>query len=121
MRMWMGADPKFMCRQHLLGEHRELHALMVMITANVSLGGFIKKDLIEPSSIWTRHEEIILEMHRRGYRHKTPLYVNRFYFVMAMQREQNNVWWLHKVDVKKSLKELLYRCIACKKLQVKTC
>jgi hypothetical protein len=70
--MWM-VDPKIMCQQHLLGEHCELH----MIAANIKLGrsidGYIAINAIEPQSIGRRHDELVVEMDRRGMNHQSPL------------------------------------------------
>jgi ABC-type Na+ transport system ATPase subunit NatA len=71
-RMWM-VDPRMMCRQHLLGEHAELH----MIAANIKLGrsieGYIRINALEPRSVERRHGELVDEMGRRGIKHKSPL------------------------------------------------
>lgn len=75
MRIW-DVDPKILCRQHLLGEHRELHALWTIIKHGKS--GYAK----HPETLrWygklpalrKRHELLVAEMERRGYTHATPL------------------------------------------------
>lgn len=72
MRMWM-CDPALMCRKHLLGEHRELHALVGMHRLNKSFDGYLAKNLLELHNIGPRHTAIAAEMTRRGYNHQSPL------------------------------------------------
>ena len=65
-----------LCRQHLLGEHRELHGLWNVITLGKT--GYrehpeTKRWIGQLAALYSRHEALVAEMHRRGYRHKTPL------------------------------------------------
>ena len=75
MRIW-DITPKQLCRQHLLGEQRELHAISSIHVNNK------KGDSNHPEKLsWKRklkapyiiHEEIIKEMKKRGFNHKSPL------------------------------------------------
>ncbi len=75
MRMWM-IDPKLMCRKHLLGEHRELHALVGILKKGTGIQGYLDNNLIETHNIVNRHEELVKEMTNRGYSHKSPLKVD---------------------------------------------
>lgn len=63
-------------RQHLLGEHHELHTMWSVIKNN--LKGYSR----HPETLkWKgnidglkkRHDEQVAEMQRRGYSHKSPL------------------------------------------------
>lgn len=72
MRMWQ-VDPVFLCRQHLLGEHREMHALAGSLRLGKSVQGYIEKKLIYVPEVNSRHDDLVVEMNRRGYNHKTPL------------------------------------------------
>ena len=72
MRMWM-VKPQLMCRKHLLGEHVEIHMLVGSIQRGKSVAGFLAKGLLEPQSIRSRHEILVVEMLRRGYTHKSEL------------------------------------------------
>ena len=75
MRIW-DLEPERLCRQHLLGEHRELHGLWLILTEG-------KKGYAEHpetarwrgklKALYQRHERLAAEMERRGYRHQTPL------------------------------------------------
>jgi hypothetical protein len=105
MRMWM-IDPALMCRQHLLGEHVEIHMLVGTLLRKKSVEGFVAKSLIEVHSIRERHAMLVREMQRRGMNHKSPL--PRF-------RARK----LGRVDPAANLIELARRCQACKAAQNK--
>ena len=72
MRMWM-VKPQLMCRQHLLGEHLELHMFVGTLRRGISVEGYLKKGLLEGASIRSRHDALVEEMLRRGYTHKSPI------------------------------------------------
>jgi len=77
MRMWM-VNPRFMCRQHLLDEHNELHMFVGTIQKadddlERKLKEYIENGLVEVHNIRSRHEELVIEMERRGYNHNSPL------------------------------------------------
>ena len=102
MRMWM-VDPRRMCSQHLLGEHVELHMLVGSLRKGRSLAGFVANGLIEVHSVRARHAQLVREMRRRGYQHRSPL--PRF----TARR-------LGRVVRTRSLADLLQRCAACRNL-----
>ena len=62
-----------MCRKHLLGEHVELHMLLGSLRRGKNIDGFLAGKLVDPRRMFRRHEELVLEMERRGYRHASPL------------------------------------------------
>jgi hypothetical protein len=75
MRIW-DIEPERLCRQHLLGEHRELHALWMILTRQKK--GFARHPETmrwrgKLKALYRRHEALAAEMGRRGYRHGTPL------------------------------------------------
>lgn len=72
MRMWM-LDPGKMCDRHLLGEHVEIHMLAGSIRKRRSLDGFLRERIIEPVSLKVRHDAIVKEMARRGFRHQSEI------------------------------------------------
>ena len=106
MRMWM-VDPRGMCRQHLLGEHSELHKFAPGWAKGCGLGGYVKSNCIEPESYARRHDELVAEMHSRGYTHRTPLAQPDFSYLLKEHREA-------VVDREASLRELLTRCPRCR-------
>ncbi|HWQ45084.1 MAG TPA: pyrimidine dimer DNA glycosylase/endonuclease V [Methanosarcina barkeri] len=75
MRIW-DIPPERLCRQHLLGEHRELHALWSIITNNKKGYAHHPETMRwrgKLKALYLRHEVIVEEMKKRGYKHSTPL------------------------------------------------
>lgn len=72
MRMWM-LPPKGMCRKHLLGEHVELHMLLGSMRRGKNIEGFLSGGLVDPQLVFARHEELVIEMARRGFKHSSPI------------------------------------------------
>lgn len=75
MRIW-DLPPQELCRPHLLGEHRELHALWTILTEEKS--GYrnhpeTKRWVGKLKALYNRHETLVDEMTKRGYVHKSPL------------------------------------------------
>jgi len=75
MRIW-DLPPKTLCRNHLLGEHRELHAIWNVITLKKK--GYSRHPetlrwVGHLAALFGRHEALVKEMGRRGYRHRSPL------------------------------------------------
>jgi hypothetical protein len=70
--MWM-VNPKIMCNQHLIGEHLELHMFIGSIKKNISMQGYLKNNLLEPNSLYARHNELVKEIIYRGMNHKSDL------------------------------------------------
>jgi Pyrimidine dimer DNA glycosylase len=75
VRVWdVPADE--LCRVHLLGEHRELHAIWTILTQNKT--GYrnhpeTKRWVDKQAALFVRHEELVGEMTRRGYLHQSDL------------------------------------------------
>jgi hypothetical protein len=75
MRIW-DVSPDILCRQHLLGEHRELHALWTILVNDRR--GYAhhpetKRWRGKLAALYVRHEALVAEMERRSYRHASPL------------------------------------------------
>jgi hypothetical protein len=75
MRVW-DVPPEELCRAHLLGEHRELHAIWTILTQDRS--GYrnhpeTKRWVGKEAALFIRHEQLDDEMTRRGYRHQSDL------------------------------------------------
>jgi len=100
MRMW-NVDPSIMCRQHLLGEHNEMHKLVGAINKGKSIRGYIEKGLVEVHNIRNRHDELAEEMGKRGYRHRSPL-------------PKFRSWRAGKVFVGSNIADLVGRCKRCR-------
>ncbi len=77
MRVW-DVSPKCLCRKHLLGEHRELHGLWNILTKHKGKGGYAnhpetKRWVGREKALYLRHEALVAEMIRRGYKHLSPI------------------------------------------------
>ena len=75
MRIW-DIPCRRLCRNHLLGEHRELHAIWSILTKNKK--GYSRHPETlrwkgKLKALYARHEELVKEMGKRGYRHLTAL------------------------------------------------
>ena len=105
--MW-NVDPKILCRQHLLGEHREMHALIGSLRKGRSIKGHIEKGQVEVHNILKRHDALAKEILRRGWRHIKPLSAKGVKLYKA-----------GKVDSAENKKELGRRCPECRILQGK--
>jgi len=75
MRVW-DIPPDKLCRQHLLGEHREIHAIWTVIVENKR--GYSNHPETtrwrgKLKALYNRHELVAEEMKKRGYNHKSPL------------------------------------------------
>jgi hypothetical protein len=75
MRIWDIPTSK-LCKNHLLGEHRELHAIWTVIIQNKK--GYSKHPETirwegKLRSLYIRHQQQVEEMQNRGYNHKSPL------------------------------------------------
>ena len=75
MRIW-DIPPNKLCTKHLLGEHRELHAIWNILTQNKS--GYSKHPETlrwkgKLAALYLRHEELVKEMLSRKFNHRTEL------------------------------------------------
>lgn len=75
MRIW-DVEPRLLCRQHLLGEHRELHGLWNILVEDKR--GYSRHPetlrwIGKLKALHARHEELVAEMTSRGYSHNSPL------------------------------------------------
>jgi hypothetical protein len=75
MRIW-DLPPRKLCRNHLLGEHRELHAIWSVLTRKKK--GYSRHPETlrwkgRLKALYSRHNKLIAEFKRRGYRHYSPL------------------------------------------------
>ena len=94
-------QPDLLCRKHLMGEHVELHMLVGSLNKGRSVKGFIRDGLIEVQSVKDRHEQLVVEMTRRGYNHKSPL-------------PGFNSFIAGSVNISDNIEELKKRCTDCK-------
>jgi len=102
MRMW-NVNPKYLCTNHLLGEHLEMHMFIGCIKLNKSVKGYIDKGLVEIHNIVNRHNDLVIEMILRGMSHNSNLYYD-------------NLWVEGNVNTNENIEILKERCIKCRKL-----
>lgn len=93
MRVW-DVHPKYLCRKHLLAEHRELHGLWNILTVHKGKGGYSHHPetlrwVGKQKALYVRHEALVKEFTRRGYQHHTPLN-KRFATGSGIQRAHIN-------------------------------
>lgn len=103
--MW-NIPTNLLCRKHLLGEHLEMHMFRTAVISGKRITGFINNGLVETHNISKRHDELVEEMNKRGYNHKTPM--------DTMITQPRGC-----VDIKKNILILRERCEECRKLQTK--
>lgn len=107
MRIW-DIPPKYLCKEHLLGEHRELHAIWNILIKEKR--GYSKHPEVlrwkgKLKALYLKHEEIVKEMIRRGWQHKSPL-EKRF----AKGSARQNNFWQSKEKQKDILKKKNCEC-----------
>jgi hypothetical protein len=75
VRIW-DIDPALLCDRHLLGEHRELHAIWSILTTG-KRGYRNHPETVRWRgrlvALYARHEAQVREMGARGFRHASPL------------------------------------------------
>lgn len=76
MRIW-DIHPSRLCRAHLLGEHRELHGLYVVLARGPGSGYWnhpeTQRWVGKERALERRHERLAAEIANRGYRHGSDL------------------------------------------------
>jgi len=75
MRIW-DVPPKILCRNHLLGEHNELHAIWSVITGGrkgYAMHPEVMRWRGRLRALYLMHDRIAAEMIRRGWKHRSPL------------------------------------------------
>lgn len=108
MRMW-GVEPHVMCRQHLLGEHVEMHMLMGTLAKGISVAGYIRDGLVDVRRIAERHDQLVAEMHTRGFNHRSTAVPDATLSALIARYQDNP----GRVDTEANLSELVRRCPAC--------
>jgi len=100
--------PEWLCNQHLLGEHGEIHKHRHNFEKGHSIRGRLEPVvLVEPASLAQRHNELALEMLARGMNHKSP-------FTQPDLSSYDDLQKYAKVDVDVSVTDLCARCEKCR-------
>lgn len=102
MRMWL-VNPDMLCTKHLLGEHFEIHkAIGNLRKGRIWAESLTDKGFLEPQNALKRHNSLVKEMKQRGFNHNSPLNTKGVKLPIG------------KVDIQKSINDLLERCDKCK-------
>jgi len=107
MRMWM-IEPRFLCNQHLLGEHGEIHKHRHNFEKQHKMTKRIfPVTQIEPSRMGERHDELAHEMTIRGMNHQSPFIQPSISYLPLDQQHAT-------VNPIVSIKDLWARCELCR-------
>lgn len=101
-RQW-NVHPSNLCRQHLLGEHKEIHFSLGHIRKGRSIAGWLNKGQIDPITYNARHAQLVMEMMKRGYNHQSELDTSGIVLAIG------------DIDVEYNLLDLADRCEECKR------
>lgn len=108
MRMW-GVNPSLLCQKHLIGEHGEIHKHRHNFVKKHSIKNRISPVVqIEPENMQIRHDELVIEMLKRGYNHNSP------YSQPDLSHLSHNERFA-KIDINISIFDLKNRCPECEK------
>lgn len=106
---WMiMANPKVLCRKHLLGEHNEIHKAHGSLKRGKRITRYVQNNCLEPLAMIDRHDRLVEEMKRRGYNHHSPL--TEPPRIDHLPREEAYA----RVDILDSIHKLINRCPVCK-------
>ena len=103
-------DSRILCRKHLCGEHVETHMFLGHMKIGKGVDGYITNNCLQMCDLYKRHEELSLEMESRGYNHNSPMDVSECNLAIDKYPNDKDC----KVNSKKSLVDLLDRCMECR-------
>jgi len=108
MRIW-DIGPERLCRNHLLGEHRELHAIWSILTKDKK--GYSRHPETlrwkgRLKALYLRHERLTAEFKKRGYQHYSRL--NKIQAVGLARQDQ------YLDPIKTQLRRLINKKCGCK-------
>lgn len=103
MRQWL-VDTRYLCTKHLFGEHVEHHMFIGTLKKNRSIKGYIDKGLLNPNTLYRRHEELVQEIKKRGFKHNSNLEV------VTLPKIQG------KINIENNILDLKNRCTKCNEL-----
>jgi hypothetical protein len=105
--MWM-IDPRLLCKNHLLGEHNEIHKHRPSFVKKHSMAGRVGQ--IEPLSMKSRHDELAKEMLRRWPKengHASPYEMPDLSYLPCEHRGS-------RVDTIESMRLAYKKCSECR-------
>lgn len=101
--------PQWLCRLHLWQEHKDLHKFRGRFLNRFNLHNYRVScwyGLVEPLAMQSRHDELVEEIVRRGYKHLSP-------YEMPSLKRLSQADRAGTVDRKKAEKELRALCPDC--------
>lgn len=108
MRMW-GINPELLCRNHLLGEHNEIHKHRHNFEKKHKITKRIFPIVqIEPQNMKKRHDELVAEMIKRNYNHNSPYEQPDISYLKPEERYA-------RINENISISDLINRCPECAK------
>jgi len=104
MRMWM-IPPEFMCKQHIIGEHGEIHKFKKSFEKQYKINNRMFPIVqILPAKMKIRHDELAKYMN-----HKSEYILPDLSYLPKEYLEA-------EVDIEYNIKDLNNRCSECRKL-----
>jgi hypothetical protein len=83
-----------------------------------SLEGYVRNNLLELSSLRSRHDALAKEILRRGYNHKSDLELGNenLEIFLSFNKDYPMIYKTSKVNSESSLQNLHDRCLECRRL-----
>lgn len=107
MRMW-AIPTNLLCRNHLLGAHSELHKHRHNFEKKHSMTGRVFPIVfIEPDNMKKYHDELVVEMLARGYKHNSEYTQPDISYLPTGQQHA-------RANIEYNLSDLSNRCAECK-------
>lgn len=104
-RLW-ALPPEVLCRDHLLGEHKEMHqeagTLLNHPHGRAIVDGHAEKGQVKVSLLEPRHDTLADELERRGFNHDSP-----FEYDLSDYDDRGYI------DKQANLEDLRDRCVDC--------
>lgn len=107
---------EILCRNHLLGEHKEIHTQLAFVLKKYNPSGWIRHRFIFPTYLLVRHRELIEEFRVRKYNHQSPITTIQFKDFISTLKLVGIKDYDQKFtddDKRKSIVDLIGRCSIC--------
>ena len=101
--MW-DLPTEYICDQHLLGEHVEHHMFVGCLEKGKNIQGYLDGGLFNPAKIVKRHNDLVIEMVKRGMNHKSDINIPYSAILPSVP-----------LDLKRNMEDLKNRCAKCRK------
>lgn len=102
-------DPRYMCTEHIFDEHRFIHLIRPRFDKKRRIANLIGLiAMVEPLRMAERHEALVVEMTRRGYKHDSPYVMPDIGYLNSYERSA-------RVNKYASIQKLM-QCPKCRSL-----